>query len=118
MDLVGCHINIVTTPIKDFCKKCSDKIPNGTAMKLHRTDHAMVRCGHLHSGVAAIMKRIVALCRKFSDGTFCQVVINGESAILKVGEYLIPKAIQVIQGRLAKLSLLGVRTCSRFCSAR
>lgn len=54
MDLVGCHINIVTTSVKDFCKKRTDEIPNGTAMKLHRTDHAMVRRGHLHSSVAAI----------------------------------------------------------------
>lgn len=98
MDPIGCHIDIVTTPIKDFCEKCSDKIPHGTAMKLHRTDHAMVRSGQLHSGVAAIMKRIVALCREFPDGPFCQVIIDGEIAILKVGEYLIPKAIQVIQG--------------------
>lgn len=79
MDFVGCHINKVTTPVKDFCKKRSDKTPHGTAMKFHRTDHAIVCYGHLHFGVAAIMERIIARVVSFQRVRFAKLLSMGKS---------------------------------------
>ena len=97
-DFVRNHVNIIPVPVKDIFEKCSDEVPDGTAMKLYRSDYTMI-CGcHLRAGITAIMKRIVPLGSQLPDGPLSKIIVYREFTVIQISEELFPETVQIIEG--------------------